>query len=104
MPDHIKLILRHAAYGGVISIVFVAMLLWFNVVNLWHLVTHTADGPLALVVLTVLCWITFGSVQIGIKIMMMTDDDDQGGGKRAPEPIMDPRAIPIPVDREPQRR
>lgn len=93
MPDHIKLLLRHAAFGGLISAVFVAMLLWFNVVNLWHLVTHTSEGPLALGVLFVLCWITFGSVQIGIRIMTMGADDDQGGGKRAPEPV----AMPIPV-------
>lgn len=93
MPDHIKLILRHAAYGGVIAVAFVAALLWFNVANLWHLVTHTSEGPLALVVMTILFWITFGSVQIGIRIMMMGDDEDKGGGKRMPEPL----AIPIPV-------
>lgn len=97
MPDHIKLILRHAAFGGVISVVFVALLLWFNVANLWHLVTHTAEGPLALGVLTILCWITFGSVQIGIRIMMMGNDDDQSGGKRAPEPVVESLAMPIPV-------
>jgi len=94
MPDHIKLILRHAAFGGIISVAFVALLFWFNVANLWHLVTHTAEGPLALVVLTALCWITFGSVQIGIRIMMMGTDDDQGGGRRAPET---PHAMPIPI-------
>ncbi|GAB5448229.1 hypothetical protein [Gymnodinialimonas sp.] len=93
MPDYIKMILRHAAYGGVIALAFVATILWFNVANLWHLVTHTSEGPLALIVMTVLCWITFGSVQIGIRIMMMESDDDQEGGKRAPEPL----AIPIPV-------
>lgn len=100
MPDHIKMLLRHAALGGVISAVFVGGLLAFNVVNLWHLVTHTSGGFLALVVLFVLCWITFGSVQIGIRIMMMAnDDDDHSGGRRAPEPL----AIPIPVRVESRR-
>lgn len=102
MPDYIKLILRHAAYGGVIAVVFVATLLWMNVGNLWHLVTHTAEGPLALVVMTLLFWITFGSVQIGIRIMMMGDDDDKGGGKRAPEPLA--IRVPVRVDRDPHGR
>ena len=39
MPDHIKLILRHAAFGGVLALAFVGALLWLNVANLWHLVT-----------------------------------------------------------------
>ncbi|ABD56326.1 hypothetical protein [Jannaschia sp. CCS1] len=93
MPEHIKMILRHAIYGGVIAVAFVGALLWMNVGNLWHLVTHTAEGPLALIVLTVLCWITFGSVQIGIRIMMMASDDDQGGGTRAPEALT--RRVPV---------
>lgn len=96
MPDYIKLILRHAAYGGIIAVAFVGGLLWMNVGNLWHLVTHTSEGPLALVVMVLLCWITFGSVQIGVRIMMMGEDDDQGGGRRAPERL----AVPVPVRAE----
>ncbi|MBY4893201.1 hypothetical protein KUL25_10535 [Rhodobacteraceae bacterium N5(2021)] len=103
MPDYIKMILRHAIYGGVIAVAFVGALLWFNVANLWHLVTHSSDGVLALIVMTALCWITFGSVQVGIRIMMMADNDDKGGGKRAPEPVVDPMAMPIPVRADPVR-
>jgi hypothetical protein len=47
MPDHIKLILRHAFFGFLIALAFVAGLLALNVANLWHLVTHTAEGPIA---------------------------------------------------------
>ncbi|MBL4629269.1 MAG: hypothetical protein JKY00_14775 [Roseicyclus sp.] len=95
MPDHMRLILRHAAYGGVIAMAFIGALLVLNVGNLWHLVTHTTGGPLALVVMTVFCWITFGSVQIGIRIMTMGDDKG-GGGTRAPEPL--PLPIPLRVE------
>ncbi len=99
MPDHIKLILRHAFYGFLISLAFVAMLLWFNVANLWHLVTHTAEGPIAVLMLVVFCTITFGSVQIGHMIMSMgEEDDDEDGGKRDDLPVLDPLAIPIPVE------
>jgi hypothetical protein len=96
MPDHIKMILRHGVYGFVIALGFVAGLMYYNVANLWHLVTHTAEGPIALVVFTILCTITFGSVQIGYKIMTMGEEDDEPrGGKRDAIPTFD--AIPVPV-------
>ncbi|MEM7722928.1 MAG: hypothetical protein AAF376_11175 [Pseudomonadota bacterium] len=100
MPDHIKFILRHAFFGFLIALGFVAMLLAGNVANLWHLVTHTAEGPIALVMLVVFCTITFGSVQIGYQIMMMgeeNDNDDQGG-KRDDLPVREAVAIPVRAD------
>lgn len=102
MPDHIKFILKHAVVGLGLGIAFVAMLLAFDVAGLWHLVTHTAEGPIAVVILTVLCTITFGSAQIGYKIMSMgeesdSDDDDQGG-KRDGVFTFDPLPIPVRSD------
>jgi hypothetical protein len=44
MPDHIKMILRHALLRFLIALAFVGGLLAFNVANLWHLVTHTSEG------------------------------------------------------------
>jgi polyferredoxin len=73
MPQHIKFLLKHAVFGALIAAVFVAMVLWANVANLWHLVTHTDEGPLAVFLLWVFCAITFGSVQMGIRIMTMSD-------------------------------
>ena len=103
MPDHIKLILRDAVYGVFIALGFVAMLLYFNVANLWHLVTHTAEGPIAVVMLIVFCAITFGSVQIGFRIMTMGEDDDEDqGGKRDHLPAM--QRVPIPVRVDDRRR
>ena len=56
-----------------------------------HLVTHTADGPIAVIMLVVFFTITFGAVQIGYQIMMLgddhDDDDDDHGGLRQPIPI-----------------
>lgn len=99
MPAHIRFILRHAAYGLIIALAFVAMLLAFNVGNLWHLVTHTAEGPIAVVMLVVFCTITFGSAQIGYKIMTMgAEDDDDRGGKRDAVFTLDPVAVPIRAD------
>lgn len=101
MPDHIKLILRHASYGFLVAIAFVGGLLAFNVANLWHLVTHTSEGPIAVVMLIVFFGITFGSVQVGYKIMTMDDDDTPRGGK--PDALRSFDAIPVPV-RETERR
>ncbi len=95
MPDHIRFILRHAAYGFVIALSFVGMLLAFDVAGLWHLVTHTAEGPIAVVMLVVFCTITFGSAQIGYKIMTMGDDDDDHRGRR--DPVFSLTAVPRPV-------
>jgi hypothetical protein len=104
MPDHIRFILRHAAFGFVLAFVFVGMLLAFDVAGLWHLVTHTAEGPIALAVLTVLCGITFGSAQVGFKIMTMGNDrdDDDERGKR--DGVFTFDAIPVPVRTDDRRR
>jgi len=104
MPDHIRFILRHAAYGFVIALAFVGMLLAFDVAGLWHLVTHTAEGPIALAVLVVLCTITFGSAQIGYKIMTLGDrDDDDHRGRRHPMPVRAPMLIPIRIRSDDRR-
>ena len=95
MPAHIRFILTHAAIGFGIAIAFAAMLLAFNVAGLWHLVTHTAEGPIALGVFVVLCGITFGSAQVGYRIMTMGEEDDDDRGKR--DPVMVPDAAPVPI-------
>jgi len=96
MPDHIRMIIKHAFIGLGISVAFTAMILAFNVGNLWHLVTHTAEGPIAVIMLIVFGTITFGSAQIGYKIMSMgEEDEDDQGGKRDALPVADPAAIPV---------
>lgn len=105
MPDHIAFILRHALIGFALAVVFVGMLLAFDVAGLWHLVTHTAEGPIAALMLLVFFTITFGAVQIGYQIMMLgedDDDDDDQGGRRDPDYLQD--AVPVRVrDRDGRR-
>ncbi len=100
MPEHIRFILRHAAYGAVLAAVFVGALLYLNVGNLWHLVTHTAEGPIAVVMLYIFFTITLGSAQIGYKIMSLGEenDDEPRGGKRDAIRVFD--AIPVPAREE----
>lgn len=108
MPDHIKFILRHAFYGFLIACTFTGMVLYFNIANIWHLVTHTTEGPIALAVFVILCTITFGSVQIGMQIMTMgEEDDDADGGKRDDLPVLDDmtalKQVPIPIHADDRR-
>ena len=76
MPDLIKMYIRQSIIGFALSAVFVALLLYFNVVNLWHLVTHTDVGFLAVFLLWLFNGIVFAGVQFGIAIMLMKSDDD----------------------------
>ena len=104
MPELVRLYIKQTIIGFAISAVFVALLFWFNVANLWHLVTHTKDGILAAFLLFMFNGIVFSGVQFGISIMQMAEkpeDDGPRGGVRqhATAPV------PVPVDeRIPGRR
>jgi hypothetical protein len=110
MPELISLYIRQVAIGFGISAAFVAMLLYFNVANLWHLVSNSPEGILAVVVMWVLNGIVFAGVQFDIAIMRMKDDDHPGGGKRDALPVclqevMLAEPVPVKVDRRtPQQR
>lgn len=84
MPKLISLYIRQVILGFGLSGVFVALLLYFNVANLWHLVTHTSGGMVAVAMLFMFNGIVFAGVQFAITIMRMAGNDDQGGGKRQP--------------------
>ena len=79
MPSLVRLYIRHVIFGFLIAFVFVGLLFWFNVANLWYLVTHTSDGPLAAVLLVVFNGIVFSGVQFGIAVMQMAREQDVGG-------------------------
>lgn len=84
MPDLIKMYIRQTAIGFVLSAVFVALLMYFNVVNLWHLVTHSDVGLLAVFLLWLFNGIVFAGVQFGISIMLMKDHDDDDDHRGRP--------------------
>ncbi|MEM1273576.1 MAG: hypothetical protein AAGF88_07145 [Pseudomonadota bacterium] len=77
MPDHIRFLIFHAVMGFVIALAFTAMILWTDFANIRHLVLNTEGGWLALAVFVALCTITFGAVQMGIRIMMLSDDQSE---------------------------
>jgi hypothetical protein len=100
MPKLVRLYITQVAIGFGIAGAFVAMLLWFNVANLWHLVTHSDKGLLAVVVLWFANGIVFAGVQFAIAVMRMKDDDDDEprGGHRQRAMVREYMAIPVRVD------
>ena len=82
MPDLVKMYIRHSVIGFLLSAVFVSLLLYFNVVNLWHLVTHADAGFLAVFLLWLFNGIVFAGVQFGMAIMLMQWDDDDDDDHR----------------------
>ncbi len=97
MPKLIRLYITHVAIGFGIAGVFVGMLLYFNTANLWHLVSGSDIGWLAVLVLWLANGAVFAGVQFAIAVMRMKDDDDDEprGGHR--QRIMQRQLVPIPV-------
>lgn len=98
MPKLIRLYIVNVAIGFALAGVFVGMLLWFDIANLWHLVSHSDKGWLAVLILWVANGIIFAGVQFGIAVMRLKDDDDDdgpGGGLR--QHVMRPDHATIPV-------
>ncbi|ROU03814.1 hypothetical protein [Histidinibacterium lentulum] len=92
------LYIRSCAIGFAASAVFVGLLIWGDVARLGHLVTHSADGLLALGLLWLFNGIVFAGVQFGIAIMALKSEDEHDGGQRQPEPVAAPVLIPVRTD------
>jgi hypothetical protein len=99
MPKLIRLYILQVLAGFGLSALFVALLLYFNVANLWHLVNATSGGYVAVVMLFMFNGIVFAGVQFSITIMRMARDDGPGGGKKDALPVLEPALIPVPVER-----
>ena len=84
MPKLIRLYILQVLAGFGLSAVFVGALLWFNVANLWHLVSGSDMGLVAVLMLFMFNGIVFAGVQFGIAVMQMKDDGGPKGGRKAP--------------------
>ncbi len=95
MPKLIQLYIRNVALGFAIAAAFVGMLLWLNVMNLWHLVSTSDSGLLAVFILWFMNGIVFAGVQFGWAVMALaeTDSSPRGGTPVAHEYL----AVPVPV-------
>ncbi|MDU9003493.1 hypothetical protein [Sedimentitalea todarodis] len=80
MPKLVKLYIRNVIIGFAIAAAFVAILLWFNVMNIWHLVTHSDAGILAVFLLWFMHGIIFAGVQFAWAVMSLAETKDSGRG------------------------
>ncbi|WP_461306759.1 hypothetical protein, partial [Albidovulum sp.] len=82
MPVLVRLYIRNVAIGFLLSAVFVGALLWLDVAHLWHLVSTSPVGGIAVVMLVVFNGIVFAGVQFAIAVMRLAEDDGPRGGHR----------------------
>ena len=82
MPKLIRTYIVNVIIGFGLSAIFVGMLLHFNVANLWHLVSGSDKGWIAVLMLFVFHGTIFAGVQFAWVIMRMGQDDAPKGGKR----------------------
>lgn len=104
MPKLIRLYITQVLAGFGLSAIFVGLLLYFNVANLWHLVTSTSGGMIAVVMLFMFNGIVFAGVQFAITIMRMAREDGPGGGKKDDLPVMPAQLIPVRVEANAKRK
>jgi hypothetical protein len=103
MPKLIRLYIKNVAIGFGLAGVFVGLLLWFNIANLWHLISTSDKGWIALLVLWISNGIIFAGVQFGIAVMRMKDDDDDDdhhGGLSVPVMRREYATIPARADED----
>ena len=74
MPIIFRFYIKHCLIGFGISAVFVALLIYFNVANLGHLILGSDIAVLALTVFWILNGIVFAGVQTGVAVMLMSED------------------------------
>lgn len=98
MPKLVRLYISQVLVGFGLSAAFVSALLYLNVANLWHLVTHSSGGALAVLMLWVFNGIVFAGVQFGITIMRMAEDDTTPRGPRQHALVREYAPIPVRTD------
>lgn len=105
MPELVRLYIRNVFVGLGLSVVFVGLLLWLNVANLWHLISTSDIGYIALALLIVFNTIVFSAVQFSIAIMRMAEkpDDDDKGGRRDAIATMQPIPLHAVAHKHPPR-
>ncbi len=76
MSQIARFYIRHSLIGFGMAAVFVALLLWFNVANLAHLILSSPSWALALFMLWFFNGIVFAGVQFGVAVMSMAEPQD----------------------------
>ncbi|MEM6303301.1 MAG: hypothetical protein AAF744_01180 [Pseudomonadota bacterium] len=98
----IRFFLTQAVIGFIVATVFVAVLLFLNVANLWHLISGSDVGLIALVVFWALNALVFAGAQMAVAVMLMADEEDDAPRGGTPF-AMRVKAVASVNNQEPQR-
>ena len=97
MPRLLRLYLISIAIGFVLSFVFTTLLLVLDVAGLWHLVTSTRGGVIAVIMLLWFHTLLFSGVQFGYAVMRLAEKSGGGGGKTSRTAPLVPAYQPQPA-------
>jgi len=98
MPKLVKFYIMHCAIGFAVAGVFTALILYYNVANLWHLISGSDIGLMAVLVFWILNGIVFAGVQFGVAVMLLSDGTDEDSGPRGGSQIGE--MVPVRVAAE----
>lgn len=99
MPPLIRLYIFNVLIGFALSAVFVAALLWFNVANLWDLISSSDMGIIAVAMLFMFNGIVFAGVQSAIAIMRLGHGDVPPSGGKVQRLFRDPAPVKVATKR-----
>lgn len=99
MPELIRLYIRHSLIGFGISAIFVAMLLYFNVQNLWTLIAQDKAAILAVFILWFFNGALFAAVQFAYAVMSLAEKSNPSGGGGLRAWLMAPVRTGARIDR-----
>lgn len=99
MPRLVRLFLLSTAIGYGLAGAFVAMVMWFDIAHLGHLIQHVDGGWFAGAIFIVLTGNVFAAVQVGISVMQDVAKDEPPSGPRGPS-ARQHSAIPVKVGRD----
>ncbi len=105
MPKLVWFLLRNALAGVVLADAFVAYLILADVGGLGTLILASPDWLLVMGLLLVGMGVTFGSVQMGIAVMLLAADEGDSSGSRQrlaqfrPAALLPAQAAAAPRDR-----
>lgn len=85
MPKLVKLYIVNVAWGFVLSVVFLGLLLWQDVAGLRHLILGSEMGWVAAIMMIVMNGVVFAGVQFAIAVMRLAEPPEgPKGGSKAP--------------------
>ncbi|SHJ15708.1 hypothetical protein [Wenxinia saemankumensis] len=93
MPRLARFCMIHYLVGFGVATLFVGALLLADMSGLRHLVTSTADGPLALAMLWFFNGIVFAGAQVGVALFLRAESDAEGPRGSAPALAAPPVAV-----------